>query len=62
MAANYQYQLSGLPKLVDDPFTGDYSAKPTLLSGGGWIVSTMDDYMKFCEMILSNGITKIKGF
>ena len=58
LAANYQYQLSGLPKLVDDPFTGDYSSKPTLLSGGGGLVSTMDDYMKFCEMILSNGTYK----
>ena len=60
LAANYQYQLSGLPKLVDDPFTGDYSSKPTLLSGGGGLVSTMDDYMKFCEMILSNGTYKDK--
>ena len=58
LAANYQYQLSGLPKLVDDPFTGDYSVKPTLLSGGGGLVSTLDDYMKFCEMILRNGTYK----
>ena len=29
--------------------------KATLLSGGGGLVSTMDDFSKFCNMLLNKG-------
>ena len=47
----------GLP-LVDDPRTGTYTKPPTFLSGGGGLVSTMDDYSTFFRMILADGSWK----
>ena len=32
-----------------------YRSKPTYLSGGGGLVSTMDDYHRFCRMLLNGG-------
>ena len=45
----------------NDPATGqrpalpDVTKKPRLFSGGGGIVSTAGDYLKFCEMLLHRG-------
>jgi CubicO group peptidase (beta-lactamase class C family) len=33
----------------------DFSAKPALSSGGGGLVSTTTDYMRFCQMLLNGG-------
>ena len=33
----------------------DFSAKPAFLSGGGGLVSTSADYMRFCQMLLNGG-------
>ena len=55
LAALYQYNEAGLPVLVSDFDAGDYTRKPSFLSGGGGLVSTLDDYMAFCQMILGNG-------
>jgi CubicO group peptidase (beta-lactamase class C family) len=33
----------------------DFSAKPALSSGGGGLVSTATDYMRFCQMLLNGG-------
>jgi CubicO group peptidase (beta-lactamase class C family) len=33
----------------------DYAAKPALPSGGGGLVSTATDYMRFCQMLLNGG-------
>jgi CubicO group peptidase (beta-lactamase class C family) len=33
----------------------DFSAKPALASGGGGLVSTATDYMRFCQMLLNGG-------
>jgi CubicO group peptidase (beta-lactamase class C family) len=41
--------------LLDDPFTSAYLHRPTLCSGGGGLVSTARDYMRFCQMLLSGG-------
>ena len=38
--------------MVDDAISGSYINPPSLLSGGGGLVSTLDDYMAFCKMIL----------
>lgn len=48
------YTLNQERKLV--PFAGaDYSAPPVLPSGGGGLVSTASDYLRFCQMLLNGG-------
>ena len=42
-------------KLQDDPATSPYLAEPTFYSGGGGLVSTTDDYLRFCRMLLNHG-------
>ena len=42
-------------KLQDDPETSPYLERPTFLSGGGGMVSTMDDYHRFTQMLLGQG-------
>ncbi|MFL2763036.1 MAG: serine hydrolase domain-containing protein [Dehalococcoidia bacterium] len=46
---------SGNPILIDDPLMSLYNRKPSFLSGGGGLVSTLDDYMNFATMLLHNG-------
>ena len=41
--------------LIDHPDTTPYLT-PSLLSGGGGLISTIDDYMKFGEMICAGGL------
>ena len=41
--------------LQDDPTTSPYLQPPTFYSGGGGLVSTATDYLKFCKMILAGG-------
>jgi CubicO group peptidase (beta-lactamase class C family) len=41
-------------KLVPHP-GADYKAPPALTSGGGGLVSTATDYMRFCQMLLNEG-------
>jgi CubicO group peptidase (beta-lactamase class C family) len=41
--------------LQDDPVTSPYLEPPSFISGGGGLVSTADDYMRFCQMILNRG-------
>lgn len=43
------------PKLLDDPMTSRFAAVPTLHSGGGGLVSTAPDYLRFCQMLLNGG-------
>ncbi len=49
---------SGNPILIDDPQMSLYHRKPSFLSGGGGLVSTLDDYMNFATMLLNNGMFK----
>ncbi|MCR9278356.1 MAG: beta-lactamase family protein [Pseudomonadaceae bacterium] len=44
----------GLPK-VDSSESGQYLTKPSLLSGGGGLVSTISDYLRFLLMLRSGG-------
>ncbi len=55
LSSNYEYREGKEPILVDDANSGSYINSPTLLSGGGGLVSTLDDYMAFCKMILGKG-------
>lgn len=44
----------GLPK-VDSSESGQYLIKPSLLSGGGGLVSTISDYVRFLLMLRAGG-------
>jgi len=54
-AANYAPGDNGSLKLVDDPRDSRYGAPRRLCSGGGGLVSTAADYMRFCEVMLNKG-------
>ena len=43
--------------LQDDSVETSYLEKPRSFSGGGGLLSTIDDYMKFCNLIQNNGST-----
>jgi len=42
-------------KLQDDAGKSTYAAPPSLESGGGGLVSTAHDYLRFCRMMLNGG-------
>jgi CubicO group peptidase (beta-lactamase class C family) len=56
-AEMYGYDNAG--KLVvigtKEALNHDFSAKPAFPSGGGGLVSTTTDYMRFCQMLLNGG-------
>ena len=54
-AANYARGPDGRPTLIDDPLGSRYAAPPPLASGGGGLVGTMGDYLRFCRMMLNGG-------
>jgi CubicO group peptidase (beta-lactamase class C family) len=41
--------------LVDDPLESQYRTPPSFLSGGGGLVATATDYLRFCTMLLNGG-------
>ncbi|MFZ5942232.1 MAG: serine hydrolase domain-containing protein [Bacteroidota bacterium] len=51
----YYTQEDGSIKGPDDPSTDRFFEKPMLFSGGGGLVSTMDDYARFSTMLLNKG-------
>ena len=54
-AANYARKADGTLGLIDDPATSPYRAPRTICSGGGGLVSTAGDYMRFCRFMLNKG-------
>ena len=54
-AACYRRDASKNLILVDDPQRSGYREQPSFLSGGGGLVSTTDDYLRFCQMLLNGG-------
>jgi len=54
-ASCYQPKEGGGLKLQDDAGHSAYAAPPALESGGGGLVSTAHDYMRFCRMMLHGG-------
>ncbi|MBV8888178.1 MAG: beta-lactamase family protein [Alphaproteobacteria bacterium] len=55
-SACYQPEATGGGlKLQDDPRESPYAVPPLLESGGGGLVSTAGDYMRFCRMMLNGG-------
>lgn len=55
LAANYEYQKGGF-RLIDSPTNSRYRGQPTFLSGGGGLVSTASDYLKFLLMLRNRGV------
>ncbi len=54
-AANYGKSASGGVSLLDDPATSRYLSPRAICSGGGGLVSTAGDYMRFCQFMLNRG-------
>jgi CubicO group peptidase (beta-lactamase class C family) len=54
-ATNYGPDRKGGLRVVDDPEKSPYLKSPKFLSGGGGLVSTARDYVRFCQMMLNNG-------
>jgi CubicO group peptidase (beta-lactamase class C family) len=51
----YQPEGQGGLKLQDDGRESTYATPPLLESGGGGLVSTAHDYLRFCRMMLNGG-------
>ena len=54
-AACYNAMTDGKMKLQDDPAKSPYLEPPKLLSGGGGLVGTAADYLKFATMLTNGG-------
>ena len=54
-AANYQAGAGGKLELLDDPGKSRYLAPRKVNSGGGGLVSTASDYLRFCKFMLNKG-------
>lgn len=55
-AANYAPTgADGGLRLIDDPRDSNYLKPQTFFSGGGGLVSTAADYLRFCQMLLNGG-------
>jgi len=54
-AMNLQAKATGTLTLNDDPTTSPYLSAPKLESGGGGLVSTAADYMRFANMLVNGG-------
>jgi CubicO group peptidase (beta-lactamase class C family) len=55
LATNYAGTDDGGIKVLDDAATSHYLRDPIYLSGGGGLVSTAGDYLRFCQMLLGKG-------
>jgi len=55
LPACYERRLGRKLALQDDPETSTYLAPPNFVSGGGGLVSTAADYLRFCEMLRRGG-------
>ncbi len=53
--AMYRGNEKGELVAADASFGGDYSAQPTMPSGGGGSVTTAEDYFRFAEMLANGG-------
>jgi CubicO group peptidase (beta-lactamase class C family) len=56
LAACYVATSDGRMQLQDDPQTSKYLKAPMFVSGGGGLVSTTADYLRFCRMLLNGGM------
>jgi CubicO group peptidase (beta-lactamase class C family) len=56
LAACYMLDRDARLRLQDDPSNSSYLRVPTFISGGGGLVSTAADYLRFCRMLLNGGV------
>jgi CubicO group peptidase (beta-lactamase class C family) len=54
-AASYRRDRSKQLTLVEEPQRSRYREQPSFLSGGGGLVSTTADYLRFCQTLLNGG-------
>jgi CubicO group peptidase (beta-lactamase class C family) len=54
-AASYGRNANKERTLLDDPATSHYRTPQTFLSGGGGLVSTTSDYLRFTQMLANSG-------
>jgi CubicO group peptidase (beta-lactamase class C family) len=54
-AEMYKYDKDGKFEIEHEGLNHDFTVKPALASGGGGLVSTATDYMRFCQMLLNGG-------
>ena len=54
-AANYRRNAKKDLVLLEDPEVSGYRTPRSFLSGGGGLVSTTSDYLRFCQMMLNGG-------
>ena len=54
-AASYRRDRDKKLLLVEDPERSRYREQPAFLSGGGGLLSTTSDYLRFCQMLLGGG-------
>ena len=54
-AANYGPDGKGGLACIDAPATSPFRKKPAHVSGGGGLLSTADDYLRFARMLLNGG-------
>ena len=57
LAACYQPTRDGGIEVQDDPATSSFLTPPSFISGGGGLVSTAGDYLKFAQAMLAGGRT-----
>ena len=55
-AANYEKGPDGRLRLLEDPETSRFLQPPRAPSGGGGLLGTARDYMRFCQMLLNRGV------
>lgn len=55
LAANYARTADKRLVLVEDPETSGYRKERSFLSGGGGLVSTTADYLRFAQMLCNGG-------
>jgi CubicO group peptidase (beta-lactamase class C family) len=55
LAANYAATADRKLRLLDDPATSSFLKAPVFYSGGGGLVSTAADFLRFCRMCLNGG-------
>jgi len=55
LASNYARGGNGKLVEIDSAASSPYLRRPEMLSGGGGLVSTLDDYQRFCSMLLAGG-------
>lgn len=52
---NYQWDNTGKRVISDHPAKSRYGRPASFYSGGGGLVSTTSDYLRFCQMMLNGG-------